>query len=121
MLFTDAGECVTVDWQTFATGHNGRDIGLFLGCSVPTEIRRAHEILLLRAYHDRMIELGVRNYAFDECVNDFRYGVFLGMQNIVIGMSAVSLTDRGTAMFRTKLTRCCATIRDHNAMSLIGA
>lgn len=119
LMFTPSGECVTLDWQSFLVAHSGRDIGLFLGCSVPTDVRRAHQDHLLRVYHDRMIELGVRGYAFDHCYDDFRLGVFLGLQNIIIGMSAVSLTTRGLEMFKTKFARCCATIRDCNALDAL--
>ena len=119
LMFTPSGECVTLDWQSFLVSHSGRDLGLFLGCSVPTAVRRAHQDRLLRAYHDRMVALGVRNYSLDECFEDFRLGVFLGIQNIVIGMSAVSMTERGLQMFKTKFHRCCATIRECDALDVL--
>ncbi len=121
MMFTPEPECVTLDWQSFLVAHSGRDIGLFLGCSVPTDVRRAHQERLLRVYHGRMLDLGVDGYSFEECYDDFRLGVFLGIQNIVIGMSAVSLTDRGLQMFKTKFDRCCATIRDCGSLELLEA
>ena len=121
LMFTSSHDCVTLDWQSFLVAHSGRDIGLFLGCSVPTELRRQHQDTLLRLYCDRMIELGVRDYSFDRCYDDFRLGVFLGIQNIVVGMSAVSLTERGQQMFKTKFDRCCATIRDCNGLDALRA
>lgn len=119
LMFMPTAECVTLDWQSFLVAHAGRDTGLFLGCSVPTEMRRAHQDHLLHVYHDRMIALGVEGYTFDQCYDDFRLGVFLGVQNIVIGMSAVSLTERGVRMFRTKFDRCCATIRDCASLDIL--
>ncbi|MGV8995602.1 MAG: phosphotransferase [Parvibaculaceae bacterium] len=121
LLFTesDTPECVAVDWQTFMVAHPGSDVGLMLGASVPTEIRRAHEEELLRAYYDRLTALGVKNYSFDECVEDFCFGTFLGVKNAVIGLRAVTMTDRGLAMFDVKLKRACATILDHDALSLL--
>lgn len=119
LMFTPSHDCVTLDWQSFLVSHSGRDIGLFLGCSVPTEVRRDHQERLLRVYHDRMIELGVEDYPFAQCYHDFRLGVFLGIQNIVVGMSAVSMTGRGLQMFKTKFERCCATIRDCGSLDAL--
>jgi hypothetical protein len=115
MLF-DGGHSVVLDWQTFATAHPVRDTVLFLGCSVPTETRRAVQDEALGAYHARLCELGVRDYSYDQCVDDFLFGTFIGLQNVVIGMNAVLSTDRGTQMFLNKLARCRATIDDHRAL-----
>ena len=121
LLFERDGTVVALDWQTFTGGHPGRDMGLFLGCSVPTEIRRAHEEACLCAYRDRLEELGVTHYTLENCYEDFRHGVFLGLQNVLIGMNSLTLTDRAMQMFQIKLERCCVTIRDHNALSVLSA
>ena len=115
MLF-DGGRSVVLDWQTFSTAHPGRDTGLFLGCSLPTETRRAVQDEALAAYHARLCELGVRDYSFDQCFDDFLFGTFIGLQNVVIGMNAVRSTDRGIQMVLNKLARCRATIDDHRAL-----
>ncbi|MEP6870029.1 MAG: oxidoreductase family protein, partial [Novosphingobium sp.] len=119
MLFDRDGTGVTLDWQTFSSGHPGRDTGLFIGCSLATEIRRQSEKAILAAYHQRMTALGVTNYSFEECFDDFRWGVFIGLQNVVIGMNAVQSTERGLKMFRQKLAKCCATIMDHDALQVL--
>jgi hypothetical protein len=119
LMFAESGECVTVDWQSFLVAHNGRDIGLFLGCSVPTDLRRKHQDHLLQAYCDRMVDLGVSEYTIGQCNADFRLGAFLGIQNVLIGMSAVSVNDRGLQMFKTTFDRCCATIRDCDSLAAL--
>lgn len=65
MLFpTDgANRPVVVDWQTALVAHPGRDLGGFLGASIPTEVRREHQDDLLRTYHGRLTELGVSDHS----------------------------------------------------------
>lgn len=115
MLF-DQGESITLDWQTFTSAHPGRDTGLFLGCSVGTEMRREVQAAALSAYHERLCKLGVENYSLEQCTDDFLFGVFIGLQAVVIGMNAVRSTERGTQMFMKKFARCRATIEDHDAL-----
>lgn len=121
LMFTHGAEpeCVAVDWQTFTVSHPGFDVGLMLGASVPTELRRAHEEELLRVYYDRLIALGVKSYGFSDCIEDFHYGAFLGVKNAVVGLRGVTMTDRGLTMFDTKLGRACATIFDHDSLAML--
>ena len=119
LLFRPDGSSVAVDWQSFTTAHSGRDLGLFLGCSVPIEIRRHHLDELLEAYRLKMVELGVSDYTLSDVYRDFRLGLFLGIQNVIIGMNAVTLTERGHKMFMHKLELCTAAISDLNALEAL--
>jgi hypothetical protein len=115
LLFNN-GHSIALDWQTFASAHPGRDTGLFLGCSVHTDTRRSVQDEALKAYHAQLLNLGVEDYSYDQCVDDFLHGTFIGLQNVVIGMNAVRSTERGSQMFMNKLGRCIATIQDHDAL-----
>lgn len=121
VMFTDGDtpQSIALDWQTFTVSHPGFDLGLFLGGSIPTALRRAHEDELLHAYYDRLIELGVKAYSFADCRADFVNGAFLGVKNSVIGLRSVTMTDRGVKMFDTTLNRAFATILDHGSLAML--
>ena len=59
-----------VDWQIAVRSIGTYDVGYFVSQSVPPSLRREIELDLLRAYHDRLVELGVRNYSFGDCIDD---------------------------------------------------
>ena len=53
-----------VDWQIAIRSTGTYDVGYFVSQSVPPSLRREIELDLLRAYHDRLVEVGVKNYSF---------------------------------------------------------
>ena len=121
MFGTAAGgsPVAAVDWQTLSIGHPGRDVGYFLGNSLPAELRRDHEHSLVRAYHEALCANGVAGYSFEQCFDDYRFGQFQGPLVTVLGAMAVLQTDRGDAMFMAMCSRSCQAIRDLDSTSLI--
>ncbi len=70
-LFDPAtGEATAVDWQTAAIGPPLRDVAYFLGTSMRSEDRAAHEESLVRTYHAALLQSGLSMYSFDHCWND---------------------------------------------------
>lgn len=119
---TAAGPSVaTVDWQTLSIGLPGRDVAYFLGNSLVSDMRRAHEKALVSAYHDELLRLGVENYDFSTCFEDYRYGHFQGPLVTVLGAMGVIQTNRGDEMFMAMCSRSCQAIRDLDSASLIQA
>ena len=111
--------CAAVDWQLLTVGLPARDLGLFLGtCMKPSE-RAQNEHSLVTTYHDALAEYGVRNYSLDECLDDYRWGLFHGPLLTVLGGMQAPQTERGDQMFATMSERSCAAIRDHEALSLL--
>ena len=108
-----------VDWQTLSIGQPGRDVGYFLGNAMPPEARRAHERDLVAAYHRALEARGVRDYGFDECFEDYRYGQFQGPLVTVLGAMSVVQTERGDDMFMAMAHRCCAAIRELESQTLL--
>ena len=68
-----------VDWQIVSQCVGTYDVGMFLSQSVAPSIRREIELDLLRAYHDRLLEHGVRGYTFADCIDDYRWTLLIGM------------------------------------------
>ncbi len=120
LLFTgNADGCVVLDWQTFMVSHIGRDLGLFIGASLPTELRLACGDELLAAYRDELTSHGVTCCSQSDTEHDLRYGSFHGIHNALLLHRAVDMTDRGTQMFDAWLGRACQTVDDLEALDVL--
>ena len=122
LLFATAAggpPCTAVDWQIVAIGLPARDLGFFLGTGLKSEERGVHERGLVAAYHDALIGYGVDDYSLDQCWDDYRYGLFQGPLITVLGAMYATRTDRGDEMFVAMTERCCAAIRESDALALL--
>lgn len=88
-----------VDWQSFVLGSPLSDVAYLLGASLLPEVRRPVEREIVRAYHARLIELGVRSYDWERCWADYRRGSFAGFAVTVVASMIVQETPRGNEMF----------------------
>jgi hypothetical protein len=94
-----------VDWQSLVLGSPLSDVAYFLGASLLPEVRRPIERSLVRAYYDALLELGVRDYGWEQCWSDYRRGAFAGFAVTVIASVIVQETERGNDMFTAMATR----------------
>jgi aminoglycoside phosphotransferase (APT) family kinase protein len=120
LLFPDVpGDAyVAVDWQTFAPGHPARDVGLFLGASIPTDLRRRHQERLLRAYHEGLVGHGVTDQSFTETAELLRVGVFHALHNVLTILRTLDIDDRGSRLAHEWLARSVATADDLDSWSV---
>lgn len=120
MITPDGSGVTTLDWQTIGLGFGGRDVGYFLGLGLDTELRRANERDLVRAYHESLTAHGV-DRTFDECFADYRLGIPQGPLVTVLGAIYATATPsaESNAMFASMATRTCAALRDHDPRSLV--
>ncbi len=114
-----APPCTAVDWQLVAIGLPARDLGYFLGTGLKADERAVHDRGLVAAYHDALVAYGVRSYSFEQCWDDYRYGLFQGPLITVLGAMYATRTDRGDEMFAVMTERCCAAIRESGALTLL--
>jgi len=94
-----------VDWQSFVLGSPLSDVAYLLGASLLPEVRRPVERDIVRAYHARLLEMGVRGYDFERCWTDYRRGSFAGFAVTVVASMIVQETPRGNEMFLTMARR----------------
>lgn len=120
MLFGRPGslrELTVVDWQTVTWGPAMTDVAYFLGCALPTEVRRTHYDELLTAYHRG---LGPQP---PQTSDDVREGVrrqsFFGVMMTIVSSMLVVRTDRGDEMFMTMLERHCSHVLDTGALDAL--
>ncbi|MFG2021549.1 phosphotransferase [Actinomadura geliboluensis] len=107
-----------LDWQTCAYGPGLADLSYFLGSSLPTEARRAHEKALVERYHEALTARGVV-LTWDDCWTAYRHHTFHGIVMAIGASMLVERTPRGDEMFRTMTTRHAHHARDLDSPSLI--
>jgi Phosphotransferase enzyme family len=75
LLFGDPGtpeEVMIVDWQLAIRGMGAYDIASIQAGSELAVERRGHPFNVLRAWHETLIEGGVKDYSYDEALRHFR-------------------------------------------------
>jgi hypothetical protein len=105
---------VTVDWQAPLQARGAVDVGNLLSMSVTTDLRRAHEADLLRAYHDKLLAGGVSGYVYDAFLHDYRRSLLIGFFYVIQTAAVVDLTySRTEALFDSGVRRLDAAVQDH--------
>lgn len=108
-----------VDWQSLGFRCCMNDVSYFISGAMPAAQRRVSERGLLQRYHQRLLELGVSNYSFDQAWSDYaRYSFALFLVSVVAAVS-VKRTERGDRMFMAMVRNSVAQAIDLNAMALI--
>src|SRR3990172_9979200 len=118
MLFgTERGgyPLATVDWQTVGHGLGMSGAGYFIGNGLRVPDRRAHEMDLLKRYHDALSARGVDGYEWEQCLVDYKRATLSGVLMTVIASQVVASDDRGDAMFAAMAQRHFAHAIDHHA------
>jgi hypothetical protein len=115
LMFPPSGtEVVALDWQTTNAGPPARDLSYFLGTSLKTDERRAHEESLVIAYHHELERRGVTGYSAADCFDDYRLGHLQGPLITVLGAiyATAERSPRADDMFVSMAKRSCAAITD---------
>lgn len=66
------GKIYFIDWGGVSIFKGVYDLAYFMGVHWYPNRRKRLEKVLLRKYHKFMVELGVKNYSWEECFNDYR-------------------------------------------------
>jgi aminoglycoside/choline kinase family phosphotransferase len=121
MLHPSRDDVVAIDWQTVTIALPARDLGYFIGTSLPTGQRRAEEGRLLATYYDELLACGVHAYSSERCLADYRVGQLHGPMITVIGSltSTGSRDHHGDEMFLSMARRSCAAVRDHHSINVL--
>ena len=82
MFFWDEGSediFCALDFQVLHSGNCAEDLGYFLGGGLTVENLLKYEEELLKLYHDYLVEFGVKNYTFEELVDDYKEQLILNV------------------------------------------
>ncbi len=91
------------------------DAAYFIGNGPRVPDRRAHEMDLLKRYHDALCARGVVGYEWRQCLVDYKRATLAGVLMTVIASQVVASDDRGDAMFAAMAERHFSHAIDHNA------
>ena len=109
-----------IDWQIAVRGAGTYDIAYFMSQSVDIELRRKHEMDLLRLYHGLLTEAGIGEYSFADVLEHYRWGVLFCFAYPVIGGGMGDLSnERGYQLATTMMNRSAAAILDWRAGDLL--
>lgn len=91
IFFRPDGTPVFVDWQAVASARGTQDVANLLAGSMDVADLSANWESLLRRYHDRLRERGVRDYPWSDCVLQYRQNVLypLGAGIALLGGLAI--------------------------------
>jgi hypothetical protein len=108
-----------IDWQLSVRSVGAFDIGYFIVQSLTTEMRREHGESLLRRWYDRLVELGVTDYSWEDAKLDFHESVMLQMSIPVIAAANLDpANERGKQLLDCMGERNCAALADYGCSGL---
>ncbi|HTK66322.1 MAG TPA: phosphotransferase [Pseudonocardia sp.] len=110
-----------LDWQGLGYGRGTLDVAAFLGISMTTPDRRAHERDLVTHYQQALAAGGVDEYDAETCWNDYRMQAIQALTVGVFGLGAVKRTPRGDEMWRVWIERTAAHVRDLDSYAVLAA
>jgi len=114
-----SGEVIILDWQGIGRGPGAYDLAYILGGSMETGLRRKHEQQLVSAYHERLVERGVKDYSAEQLWEDYGHAHLLGglATSMFTGGSLDLSNERGLQLVATMANRHAAAALDHDGLA----
>lgn len=122
MMFGDGDSAPLIqvlDWQAVRMGPPGLDAAIFLGSCLTIEERHAHEERLLRDYHSRIVETGVKDFSYDDLRESYRLSSLFPFLICVAVSVTLQRTERGDQMWAQLFTNSAAIAAETNAAALL--
>lgn len=114
-----SGQVAVLDWQGIGRGPGAYDLAYILGGSMVTELRRRHEKDLVSAYHERLLEHGVKGYSREQLWEDYAHAHLLGgiAVPLLSGGSMDLSNERGLQLIATMAARHTTAALDHDGLA----
>ncbi len=107
------GRFAVIDWQLCGIDDPVRDIVYWMVMSLSVEDRRATEKELLKLYHDRLVEYGVKGFSYNKFINAYRTNLVVIQLMFSMSMETVDKSsDRAQALFHQFYLRLDAALVD---------
>ena len=121
MFFAADDELLLLDWQLVGRGDGFADITPFLAGNLDSDLRREHELHLLRLYHDTINDLGAGHVHFDDVVTNYRFSLnFWFAMYCYSAVTADPANERGVELWERVVSRLADAVRQHEPWELIG-
>lgn len=97
---------VVLDWQLAIRGRGIMDVARLLCGSVATIDRAAHELALLKRWHEQLLRGGVGGYSFEQAADDYRRAALLCLYYpVTIHEAEEHAGPRGAALAHAQIER----------------
>lgn len=116
-VYGGARPLATLDWQTLAIGPALTDVAYFLSAGLDADVRRTHEVELVRLYHGELLRRGITGFSWDDCWRDYRRYTLHGIMMGVFSALSVERTERGDALFLKMARGACVQAIDHDSFA----
>jgi len=109
----EGGRFAVIDWQVSGLGDPVNDIVYWMVLSLTTAERRATEQDLLKLYHQRLVEHGVKKYSYKKFISAYRTNLVVVQLMFSMPMDTVDQSsDRAKALFHAFYSRLDAALID---------
>jgi len=113
-------DIIAFDWQNMTGGSGTQDIAYFCSQSADPEFHGDVQMQALRRYHDTLIDLGVKNYSFDQCLERYRYSLLIVMITPIAVCGTLDQgNERGVKLGETMLERSFSALESVDAAELL--
>ncbi|MGB2694248.1 MAG: phosphotransferase [Dehalococcoidia bacterium] len=120
----DGSPFALIDWQLVQQGLGPSDVTYFLAGNFTPDARRQHEAELLRTYHEALVQHGVADYSFEQCLEEYRMSALNFFIFLVTGRENVDMAayaGRGQTLLDTMVERYTTAILDLRAADFLPA
>ena len=121
MFCMEDGSNVYFDFQALNFGPGVRDLVWLLTSSLTSEARKEHEKNIVQAYHEALVARGVKDYAWENCWEDYVFmkidGLWRGM--LGAGIFAVKNFKEKSGIFAPEPTEDAIVERKRNNLLFI--
>lgn len=118
MFFQD-GEVVMIDWQNVMMTSPVLDVAYFIQGSLPVKTRRAHEVQLLDAYRETLMEHGVSDFSKEQLADHYRRGLLRTLIPSVLSVANLDMEGPDTRQLVETIGRRMIGIADWDCGDLI--
>lgn len=102
----EAEPMTIIDWQGVMSGNPMIDVAYFLRPNMSEADADAHEARLVEAYHESLVEAGVRGYSLEDCKRDYVLGQLWVMHRGVLLIGTLDLShERGMQIVDNAVSR----------------
>ena len=109
----EGGRFAIIDWQLSGIGDPVNDIARWMTQSISIEDRKETEQELLKLYHDRLVEYGVKGYSYNKFINDYKTNLIVILLMFSMPMDNVDTSsERAQALFHQFYSRLDAALVD---------
>jgi len=120
LFFGHGDEVGIIDWQLSTRGRGVYDVAYLLCQSMTVEQRRAHEMDVLKAWHDTLVAEGVADYSWADAVEDYTRSAMICLVIPVAAGNDMDLgNERGKALVAALADRAFTAAIDLDAGRLL--